>query len=114
MALFNEANTFRHCVRDLVKSIDVQFVPGNEPSRTHLVLLEGPVKAALIRLNLEIDADRKKVDEVIQTLRAISSARASSPSTKRSGPECGKRGHQATYCGQLSGSGGAFSSSAAS
>ena len=58
MAQFNEANSVRDFVRDLVKSIDVQFVPGNElPRRTDEVLLEGSVKAALIRLNPEIAAD---------------------------------------------------------
>ena len=52
MAQFNEANSVRDFVRDLVKSIDVQFVPGNElPRRTDEVLLEGAVKSALIRLN---------------------------------------------------------------
>lgn len=72
MALFNEANTVRDFIRDLVKSIDVQFVPGNElPRRPDEVLLEGPVKAALIRLNPEIEADPRKADEVIHTLRAI-------------------------------------------
>ena len=50
MAQFNEANSVRDFVRDLVKSIDVQFVPGNElPRRTDEVMLEGSVKAALIR-----------------------------------------------------------------
>ena len=42
MAQFNEANSVRDFVRDLVKSIDVQFVPGNElPRRTDEVMLEG-------------------------------------------------------------------------
>jgi type I restriction enzyme R subunit len=55
-----------------VKSIDVQFVPGNElPRRPDEVLLEGAVKAALIRLNPEIAADPRKADEVIHTLRSI-------------------------------------------
>ena len=55
MAQFNEANSVRDFVRDLVKSIDVQFVPGNElPRRLDEVLLEGRVKEALIRLNPEI------------------------------------------------------------
>ena len=72
MALFNEENSVRDFIRDLVKSIDVQFVPGNElPRRPDEVLLEGAVKAALIRLNPEIDADPRKADEVIHTLRAI-------------------------------------------
>ncbi len=58
MAQFNEANSVRDFVRDRVQSIDVQFVPGSElPRRTDEVLLEGAVKAALIRLNPEIEAD---------------------------------------------------------
>ncbi len=72
MALFNEANTVRDFVRDLVKSIDVEFVPGNElPRRPEEVLLEGAARAALIRLNPEIEAEPAKADEVIHTLRAI-------------------------------------------
>lgn len=72
MALFNEANSVRDFVRDLVKSIEVQFVPGQElPRRPDEVLLEGAVKAALIRLNPEIAVDPRKADEVIHTLRAI-------------------------------------------
>lgn len=72
MALFNEANSVRDFVRDLVKSIDVHFVPGNElPRRPDEVLLEGAVKAALIRLNPEIAVEPAKADEVIHTLRAI-------------------------------------------
>src|ERR1700730_14223636 len=72
MALFDEASSVRDFARDLVKSIDVQFVPGNElPRRTDEVLVEGAVKAALFRLNPEIEADSSKADEVIYNLRAI-------------------------------------------
>lgn len=72
MGQFSEANTVRDFIRDLVESLDVQFVPGNKlPRRPDEVLLEGPVKAALIRLNPEIEADPRKADEVIHTLRAI-------------------------------------------
>lgn len=72
MAQFNEANTVRDFVRDTVASPDVQFVAGaNLPRRPDEVLLEGSVKAALMRLNPEIDADHAKADEVIYTLRAI-------------------------------------------
>lgn len=72
MALFNEANTVRDFIRDLVKSLDIQFVPGSElPRGPDEVLLEGAVKAALIRLNPDIEADPRKADEVIHTLRAI-------------------------------------------
>jgi type I restriction enzyme R subunit len=80
MAQFNEANSVRDFVRDLVESIDVQFIPGNElPRRTDEVMLEGPVKAALIRLNPEIEADPDKADEVIYNLRAILIAARTSP-----------------------------------
>ena len=40
MAQFNEANSVRDFIRDLVKSIDVQFVPGSElPRRVDEVLV---------------------------------------------------------------------------
>ena len=72
MAQFSEANSVRDFIRDLVKSIDVQFVPGNElPRRTDEVLLEGVLKGALMRLNPEIEKDPAKADEVIYNLRAI-------------------------------------------
>src|SRR5699024_8575291 len=80
MAQFNEANSVRDFIRDLVKSIDVQFVPGNElPRRTDEVLLEGVLKGALIRFNPEIEADPAKADEVIYNLRAILIAARNSP-----------------------------------
>jgi type I restriction enzyme, R subunit len=80
VAHFNEANTVRDFVRDLVTSLDVPFVAGSElPRRADEVLLEGAVRATLIRLNPEIEADPAKADEVIYNLRAILlSARASS------------------------------------
>lgn len=72
MGQFNEANTVRDFVRDLVASVDVRFVPGNElPRGSDEVMLEGAVKAALMDLNPEIRADPSKADEVIYTLRAI-------------------------------------------
>ncbi|RNL78484.1 type I restriction endonuclease subunit R [Nocardioides marmorisolisilvae] len=80
MALFNEGNTVRDFVRDLVTSPDVQFVAGNElPRRADEVLLEGAVKTALIRLNPEIAADPAKADEVIYNLRAILISARTSP-----------------------------------
>lgn len=80
MAQFNEANTVRDYVRDLVTSRDVQFVPSAElPRRTDEVLLEGAVKAALMRLNPEIGTDPAKADEVIYTLRAILISARNSP-----------------------------------
>ncbi|CAH0168621.1 type I restriction endonuclease subunit R [Plantibacter cousiniae (nom. nud.)] len=72
MAQFNEANSVRDFVRDLITSPDVQFVPGSQlPRLPSEVLLEGLVSAALIRLNPEIAADPRKADEVIHVLRAI-------------------------------------------
>ncbi|MEU4383190.1 type I restriction endonuclease subunit R [Micromonospora echinofusca] len=69
---FNEANTVRDFVRDLVESPDIQFVPGKElPRREDEVLLEGPVKEALKRLNPVIEADSRLADEVIYHLRAV-------------------------------------------
>jgi type I restriction enzyme R subunit len=80
MAQFDEANSVRDFVRDLVRSVDIQFVPGNElPRRTDEVLLEGTVKAALIRLNPEIEEAPGKADEVIYNLRAILIAARTSP-----------------------------------
>ncbi|MBO0907797.1 type I restriction endonuclease subunit R [Arthrobacter sunyaminii] len=80
MAQFNEANSVRDFIRDLVQSINVPFIPGNElPRRADEVLLEGVVKAALIRLNPEIAADPDKADEVIYNLRAILIAARTSP-----------------------------------
>jgi type I restriction enzyme R subunit len=80
MSQFHEANSVRDFVRDLVKSVDVQFVPGNElPRRTDEVMLEGLIKAALIRLNPAIEADPDKADEVIYNLRAVMIAARTSP-----------------------------------
>ena len=80
MAQFNEANSVRDFVRDIVSSPDVQFVPGTElPRRTDEVLLEGLVTDALIRLNPEIATDPRKGDEVIHVLRAILISARNSP-----------------------------------
>lgn len=80
MARFNEANSVRDFIRDLVKSGDVQCVPGKElPRRTDDVLLEGAVRSALIRLNREIEAEPAKADEVIYNLRALLIAARTTP-----------------------------------
>ncbi len=80
MAQFDEANTVRDFVRDRIESTDVQFVPGNTlPRATDEVLLEGAVRAALVRLNPEIAANPDKADEVIYSLRAILIAARTSP-----------------------------------
>lgn len=70
--MFNEANTVRDYVRDLLTSIDVQSIPGRDlPRSASEVLMESQVRAALIRLNPEIEADPARADEVIYKLRAI-------------------------------------------
>ncbi|WP_435204501.1 type I restriction endonuclease subunit R [Micromonospora sp. bgisy143] len=72
MAQFAEGRTVRDFVRDLVKSPDIQFVPGKElPRREDEVLLDGSVKEALKRLNPVIEADPRLADEVIYHLRAV-------------------------------------------
>ena len=72
MSQFNEANSVRDFVRDLIESDDVQFVPGNSlPRQAGDVLLENQVKEALVRLNPEIGADPQRADEVLYHLRAI-------------------------------------------
>jgi type I restriction enzyme, R subunit len=69
---FNEANSVRDFVRDLVTSGAVPFVPGPKlPRRESDTLLEGPVKEALIRLNPEIRADPRLADDVLYHLRTI-------------------------------------------
>lgn len=72
MSQFSEANTVRDFVRDLVKSDDIQFIPGSGlPRKLEDVLLEQQVKDALVRLNPEIAADPRRADEVIHQLRTV-------------------------------------------
>jgi type I restriction enzyme R subunit len=69
---FNEANSVRDFVRDVVCSDDVPFVAGGHlPRDKSEVLLESQVTAALIRLNPEIEADPGRAEEVLHKLRAI-------------------------------------------
>jgi type I restriction enzyme R subunit len=69
---FNEANTVRDYVRDLIATYGIEFVAGIDlPRRFDEVLLESEVKDALVRLNPEIEADPRRADEVIYNLRAI-------------------------------------------
>ncbi|MEE2032969.1 type I restriction endonuclease subunit R [Rhodococcus chondri] len=69
---FNEANSVRDFVRDLIASDDAPFVPGNQlPRTTDQVLLEAQVTTALIRLNPEIAEEPRRADEVLHQLRAI-------------------------------------------
>ncbi|MDQ4489814.1 HsdR family type I site-specific deoxyribonuclease [Sinomonas sp. ASV486] len=80
MTNFSEANAVRDFVRDLVTSRDVPFVAGSKlPRHLDEVLMEGPVKEALIRLNPEIAADPDKAEQVIHHLRAIVIAARTSP-----------------------------------
>ncbi|NKY31305.1 type I restriction endonuclease subunit R [Nocardia gamkensis] len=70
MAQFNEANTVRDFIRDIVESPHVQVVPGSElPRRTDEVMLESRVKEALVDLNPEVD--ESKAEQVLYHLRAI-------------------------------------------
>jgi type I restriction enzyme, R subunit len=80
MAQFDEANTVRDFVRDLVTGADVRFVPGRAlPRRTDEVLLEGAVTDALLAFNPEIEKDPDKAEEVIYQLRAILIAARTNP-----------------------------------
>lgn len=70
--IFEEANTVRDFVRDLVAANNIEFIPGSALlRRTDEVLLETHVKEALIRLNPEIKADPRLADDVLYQLRAI-------------------------------------------
>ena len=69
---FNEANSVRDFVRDVVGSSEVQRIDGAYLDRSHEhVLLESRLKEALIRLNPEIGAEPSRADEVIHRLRAL-------------------------------------------
>lgn len=69
---FNEANSVRDFVRDVLKSPDCPFVPGSQlPRNTGQVLLEAQVTEALVRLNPEIAEEPKRAEEVLHHLRAI-------------------------------------------
>jgi len=69
---FNEANSVRDYVRDVLTTVDVPFVAGYQlPRNTGQVLLEQQVTAALVRLNPEIAEEPKRADEVLHQLRAI-------------------------------------------
>lgn len=69
---FNEANSVRDYVRDLLTTIDCPFVPGGQlPRTTGDVLLEQQVREALILLNPEIAEEPSRADEVLHRLRAI-------------------------------------------
>src|ERR1700685_1999083 len=79
-AQFNEANTVRDFIRDLLDSPDIPFFPANELPREETdVLLETLVKSSLIELNPEIKSDPSRADEVIHTLRALLISARTSP-----------------------------------
>lgn len=70
--MFAENPTVRDFVFERVASLDVQGIEGHDlPRDTHDVLLEGPLRAALIRLNPVIAAQESRADEVITALRRI-------------------------------------------
>jgi type I restriction enzyme R subunit len=70
--MFNEANSVRDFIRDLLDSVDVRFTPGSSlPWTTGAVLLEGPLRQALQRMNPEIEERPERADEVIHRLRAV-------------------------------------------
>lgn len=80
MSQFPEGTTVRDFVRDRMRSLDVQFVPGDQLPRTEgEVLLEAQVREALIRLNPEIHDDPAKAEEVLYQLRAILLSARTSP-----------------------------------
>jgi len=80
MPQFNEANSVRDFIRDVMDSAEVPFVPGSElPRDTDDVMLDVLVKGALIDLNPEIAAHPAKAEEVIYRLRAILIAARTSP-----------------------------------
>jgi type I restriction enzyme R subunit len=77
---FNEANTVRDFVSDLLDSPEIPFFPGNELPREETdVLLETLVKSSLIELNPEIKAEPGRAEEVIHKLRAILISARTSP-----------------------------------
>jgi len=73
MSQFTEDKTVRDFVRDLVTaSLDVQFVPGKQlPRAASDVLLEAPLRAALIALNPTIAKNESYADDVLHQLRTI-------------------------------------------
>ncbi|GAB2493918.1 HsdR family type I site-specific deoxyribonuclease [Promicromonospora xylanilytica] len=78
--MFNEANSVRDFVRDLVATDDFRFVPGKElPRKVDEVLLEAQVKESLITFNPVIAADPRLADEVLYQLRAILISARSTP-----------------------------------
>ncbi|RYF54624.1 MAG: type I restriction endonuclease subunit R, partial [Comamonadaceae bacterium] len=70
--IFNEANSVRDLVRDMIGGWAVQKIHGSDLDRTtDQVLLESRLRESLIRLNPEIEEQPSRADEVIHRLRAI-------------------------------------------
>ncbi|XKH52046.1 type I restriction endonuclease subunit R [Citricoccus nitrophenolicus] len=80
MSIFNEANSVRDFIRDIVSGFGAAAVEGKDlPRSTSEVLLEMQVRDALIRLNPEVEANPAKADEVVHNLRAILISARTSP-----------------------------------
>lgn len=78
--MFNEANTVRDYVRDLVTDFEVPFIPGSQlPRNLSDALLEEHLREALIRLNPGIASAPEMADEVIHRLRSILISARSTP-----------------------------------
>lgn len=72
MNQFDEGNSVRDFVRDTIKGLAIQFIPGDDLDRRRdHVLIESRVREALIRLNSEIAEQPSRADEVIRRLRAV-------------------------------------------
>jgi len=69
---FTEQNAVENYIKDLLVPLGWSFVPAYELKRQESdVLLEESVKAALMRLNPEIQSDPVKAEEILYRLRAI-------------------------------------------
>jgi len=70
-AQFNEANSVRDFIRDLLDATGIPFVPSSELRDEDDVLLETLVKSALVNLNSEIAEQPERAEEVLHQLRTI-------------------------------------------
>lgn len=69
---FNEANTVRDYIRDLVAQLGADPITGPSLPRTPAtVLLDGRVRDALVRLNPEIAARPDRADQVLHELNRV-------------------------------------------
>ena len=71
-ASFDEANTTRQYVIDILSLKEWNYIPPSElPRRSNEIMVESQLREALIRLNPEIRNRPERADEVIYKLRAI-------------------------------------------